>query len=219
MPPRSRASAGRGDDRGGADGRELMAGRAPSAPAVSQAVSAAWNRGEFVIDPGAARFSLVLWLETVGSGKVGNPCARRQRATFKANATSAAGRCGVPRRRRSAAGACRRSGGRQRRLLRLMPMRDERREVPLAVGVGEVRHAVRAHAPREGERRRLSAPAVAVGRGGALLRGRRWSRAAPRTRRRAAACGHEQRQAGQRGGTSSARDSVGVHALDDRSAR
>jgi hypothetical protein len=62
----------------------------------SQAVSTAWNCGEFGSIPAPLRFSLAPWPETVGSGKLGNPCARRQRATFRANASFSSRCCGVP---------------------------------------------------------------------------------------------------------------------------
>ena len=115
-PGRREADARRRVDRGvRRDGRALMADRAPSAPAFSQVVSAAWNCGEFGSIPAPASRSGSRWSGRGRSGTRARACSGRPSRRRRASAGRS---CGVPRCRRSGAGACRRRCADERGLLR-----------------------------------------------------------------------------------------------------
>ena len=170
---------------------ELTAGRAPSAPAFSQRLRRLELRRARV-DPG--RDPVVLGRRI---GEVGEPVQAQAASDLQRESElllAVLRRPGPPPLRSSrlhASLAAPRPASKP-------PNRMERREVPLCVGVGEVRHAVRTHAARKGQRRgeRRVDPAEAAD--VVVACGRRRAELRHVGSRRAAARGDEQRQARQR---------------------
>ena len=187
----SRASPAAATSAAAVTAAELMAGRAPSAPASrtpspssgTAAISCRSRcRRTSSRSPGSRRSG-----GRVGIGREPVRCACSGRPS-----SAKASFCwspGVPRRPRRRGSRCLQTSlAASRRLLRHAESLEPTREVPLRVGVGEVRHAVRAHAARKSERRaHLRRSGRARGREAALRRSRRDAELAtllPATRRR-----------------------------------
>ena len=179
-----RAATRRGQQGEPAGGRERGHGAGdahgrPSAfrAALSQATSVVWNRRDFVSIPVPSNLVPLPWLEGLGpdgSGYVGNPCVRMQRAAFRAK-SSFTWSPRVPARPAAREQVLAQLVGCQHRLLRHAESPQGRRgDVPVRVGIREARHAVRPHAARERERRaHLRRPGRGRGREAVRRRGRR----------------------------------------------
>ena len=190
-------------DRGTAEASSRCAGRSADVRVAMLALTAhapsgdAWTRASRCgLEPGGCRPSASTGSQFVRAGRDGRWGTRARagsgRSSRRTRASAGSLRPGV----RRAAAREQVLAGRLRRPRGLL--RDtgwaEAVGSPLGVGVGEVRHAVRAHAAREGHGPRLPVdePAAAGEDEPACSPAVVVPSCADVTRRRAAACGHEQ---------------------------